>query len=215
MPSSRLIPAERARAEEPRHVLRGDRGELVDHHQAPRRALLQCGDHRLQVLHDRGPHHLREQRSAVGLEAEVDHRPLAHSLQQVETLSARRGGVEARTDVGLDQDRQAVAHPRQVAALPGGERVQVGVYRPPLLRLQVSREQLQPRGVERLHEARKAHLAPRGPQRADRVPEVALRLALVVGLGEALPRERLVGDLGLRAAGVRVVHRRRPRAPTR
>ena len=50
----------RARAaEQPHHLLGGDRGELVDHDQRRHRAALQGRDRRLQVLHDRRAEHLR------------------------------------------------------------------------------------------------------------------------------------------------------------
>jgi hypothetical protein len=45
------------------------------------------------------------------------------------------------------------------------------------------------------------------------VAEVALSLALVVGLGEALAGKRLVGDLAGGAVGERVVDRRPPGGP--
>ena len=139
--------------------------------------------------------------------------PLAHRVQQLEGLRARRGGIKPLTHVGLGHDRETVTHTAQLAALTGGERVQVGVHRPRLLLRELPREQLQALGIERLDETGEAHLHARGAQRTDGVAEVALRLALVVGLGEALPGERLVGDLRLAAAGVRVVYRRPLRRP--
>ena len=58
-----------------------------------------------------------------------------------------------------------------------------------------------------------AHDRPACPQCADDVAQVALRLALVMRLGEALAGERLVGNLGLAAPRIRVVDRRPIRGP--
>lgn len=44
------------------------------------------------------------------------------------------------------------------------------------------------------------------PQRTDDVSEIALGEALIVRLGEDFGRKQLVRDLGIRAAGVRVVN---------
>src|SRR6202043_3492218 len=62
--------------------------------------------------------------------------------------------------------------------------------------------------IEVLHDAAQADLDVEAPQRTHEMTHVALSLALVVGLGEALTRERLVGDLCLTAAPEGVVDRR-------
>ena len=46
-------PGRAGAAEQPHHLLGGDRGELVDHHQRRHRRPCSDADDRLQVLHDR------------------------------------------------------------------------------------------------------------------------------------------------------------------
>jgi hypothetical protein len=76
-----------------------------------------------------------------------------------------------------------------------------------------AREQLQPARIHQLHEPRRRRDLSRRVQRSHRVGEVALRLAQVVRLGEALAGERLVGDLAGAAVAVGVVGARARRRP--
>ena len=64
-----------------------------------------------------------------------------------------------------------------------------------------------------VHERLQADLDAGLAQHAHLVTEIALGLAQVVRLGEALAGERLVGDLGLAAPSVGVVDRRALRGP--
>src|SRR5207247_7850320 len=73
---------------------------------------------------------------------------------------------------------------------------------------QRSREHLEPVWIEALDDALHTQNGPTGAERTHHMAEVALRLTLIVRLGEALARECLVGYLGLAPVGVGVVDRR-------
>ena len=87
-------------------------------------------------------------------------------------------------------------------------RARAGLRQPPS-------EHLQPLGSRCSTIARRLTSVPALAQCPHDVSEIALRLAQVVRLGEALAGQRLVGDLGLATASVRVVDTAGPVGSTR
>ena len=213
VPSSRLKPAERARPNSRTTCSAATAENSSITTSVGTGAALQRRDRRLQVLHDRRAEHLGEQRPAVGLEAEVDDRPRRAPRSSRSKRSAPAvSRIQPRPDVGLGEDRQPVAHAGEIALLARGQRVQVGDASPRASASgRLAGEQLQPRRVEAARRSpRRLTSAAARAQRAHHVAEIALRLAQVVGLGEALAGERLVGDLGLASRARTGCRRDRP-----
>ena len=96
VPSTRLMPAERARPNRRTTCSGGDGRELVDEGEHPHRPALRGGDDRLQVLHDRGGQHLAEQRPAVRAQREQDDRPLPRAGQEIDRLRVAAFPAPAR-----------------------------------------------------------------------------------------------------------------------
>ena len=131
VPSSRLMPAERARPNSRTTCSARHGGELVDHHQRRHRLGLQRGDGAsCRSCTIAAAEHLREQRPAVGLEAEVDDRPRSRTRPSRSSCGAAacRGSSQRPTS---DSARIASRSRTPARSRAGGrQRVEVGVGRP-------------------------------------------------------------------------------------
>ena len=122
-------------------------------------------------------------------------------------MNRRSGpGIEPATDVRLGEDRQPVAHAGELYALARGERVEVLVRGACRGLGEPAGDHLQPVRIEMLDDRRQARLDAACAQRANLVAHVALGLAQVVRLGEALSGQRLVGERRVAAVREGVVH---------
>ncbi len=88
-----------AAAEQPDDAAGGDGGELVDEHQRRDRSGLQVGGDRQEVLDDGGGEHRRQQRPAVGVEAEQHDVAFLDGSEEVDLVARGLLAVEEPGDV--------------------------------------------------------------------------------------------------------------------
>ena len=118
--------ARRARPpEQPRHAFGRDRRELVDRDQRRHRLRLARRGDGHEVADDRRREHPREQRQAVGLEAEVHDRARADRAPAGRAPARPAAGSSAGPSSDSREDREAVARAREPRSLPRVQRVEV------------------------------------------------------------------------------------------